>query len=111
MEENMTTEAYLQFIRDRITQLRLKEDMSEYKLSLAIGCNQGHINKITTGRTNPSMEVFLKICDYFRTDPSCFFDPRIDDPTLFNEAVQKLKRLNEKDKQFILTCIDRCLEE
>ncbi|MDO4296439.1 MAG: helix-turn-helix transcriptional regulator [bacterium] len=64
---------YKQFIRQRITELRVRKNISEYQLSIALGHSKGYIQSITSGHTLPSMEAFLEICDYFKLTPSEFF--------------------------------------
>ena len=54
-----------EFIRNRITELRLKKGISEYQLSLELGQNRGYIQAISSGRALPSMKQFLNICEYF----------------------------------------------
>ena len=65
------------FVRNRITQLRLENNISEYKLSLELGQNKGYIQSISSGRALPSMSVFFNICDYFNITPSEFFNENI----------------------------------
>ena len=47
------------FVRERITELRMLKDMSEYQLSLELGRSHSYIQSITSGKTSPSMSVFL----------------------------------------------------
>ena len=63
-----------EFIRNRITELRLKKGISEYQLSLELGQNRGYIQAISSGRALPSMKQFLNICEYFEITPLQFFD-------------------------------------
>ena len=58
-----------EFIRNRITELRLKRNVSEYQMSLDLGQNRSYIQAISSGRALPSMGHFLKICDYFEISP------------------------------------------
>lgn len=53
-----------QFVRNRITELRLKKDVSEYQMSLDLGKNKSYIQGISSGRSMPSMKQFFEICDY-----------------------------------------------
>lgn len=46
-----------EFIRNRITELRLKKGISEYQLSLELGQNRGYIQAISSGRALPSMKM------------------------------------------------------
>ena len=43
-----------EFIRNRITELRLKKGISEYQLSLELGQNRGYIQAISSGRALPA---------------------------------------------------------
>lgn len=87
------------FIADRITQLRMEKDISEYKLSYALGQSKSYINMITTGRANISVPGLLAICDYFGITPAEFFAPE------FNEDVRNLVKefncLNDENKAVI----------
>lgn len=63
-----------EFIRDRITQLRIKKNISEYKMSLDLGHSKSYIQSISSGKALPSMSEFLYICDYLGVTPKEFFD-------------------------------------
>ena len=41
---------YDDFIRERITRLRLERNLSEYQLSYELGQSKGYIQSITSGR-------------------------------------------------------------
>ena len=62
----------IEFIRERITQLRLQKGVSEYKMSYDLGHSRGYINNISSGKTLPSMTEFLAICEYFGIQPKNF---------------------------------------
>ena len=62
-----------EFVRERITQLRVRKDVSEYKMSYDLGHSRGYINNISSGKTLPSMTEFFAICDYFYITPEEFF--------------------------------------
>ena len=47
-----------EFVRERITQLRVRKDVSEYKMSYDLGHSRGYINNISSGKTLPSMTEF-----------------------------------------------------
>ena len=63
-----------QFIRDRITELRLQKDVAERKMSIELGHSTSYIHSIASGRALPSMTEFLYICDYFNITPMEFFN-------------------------------------
>lgn len=61
---------YSHFIGQRITQLRLEKDISEYQLSLELGLSKSYIQGITSGKSLPSIKQLLNICDYFGITPA-----------------------------------------
>ena len=90
-----------EFIRNRITDLRLKTDVSEYQMSLELGQNRGYIQSISSGKAMPSMAGFLNICDYFGITPLEFFDEAVDNPSALNRVYSVLKSLDEDDLELI----------
>lgn len=98
---------YADFMRDRISQLRLKKGVSEYKMSYDLGHSRGYINNISSGKALPSMNEFFVICDYFEITPLEFFDTEIQNPELIQKAVKGLKQLSDEDMMLMLTHINR----
>ena len=56
------------FIGERISELRLKKNVSEYQMSLDLGKNKSYIQSLTSGRSLPTMQSFLDICDYLEDE-------------------------------------------
>jgi len=98
------------FIRNRITQLRLKKGVSEYQMSYDLGRSRGYIYNISSGKALPPMKEFLAICDYFDLTPHQFFDESTDNPELIQKAIEGMKQLNEKDMLMLLGLINRLLD-
>ncbi len=96
-----------QYIRDRITQLRMQKGVSEYKMSYDLGHSRGYINNISSGKTLPSMTEFLAICDYFQITPAQFFHEHVHNPHTANELCQQLFTLSSADLALIETVIHR----
>lgn len=101
----------IQFVRDRITQLRLQKGISEYKMSYDLGHSRGYINNISSGKTLPSMTEFFAICDYFGITPVEFFDTNQENPKLSGEASLLLLQLDEDDLSLTLANIKRLLRK
>lgn len=99
------------FIRQRITDLRLLRNLSEYKLSIALGHSKGYIQSIASGHSMPSLESFLEICDYFNITPYEFFNDQL---TLERPQIQQilyyLQQLPDHDLEMIKDIARRCLE-
>lgn len=96
-----------QFIRDRITQLRLKKGVSEYQMSYDLGHSRSYIYNISSGKSLPPMLEFLQICDYFEITPSQFFDDSFENPALLQTAMEGLRKLNDDDLMLIIGNIRR----
>ncbi len=97
------------FVRDRITELRIKADISEYQLSLELGHSKSYIQSISSGRTSPSMTAFFEICSYFDISPLEFFDSDLKSPDQIHHIVDKLKLLPNEDLAFIDEALGRYL--
>ena len=95
------------FIRDRITQLRLKKQVSEYKMSLELGHSKSYIQSISSGRSLPSMPEFLYICKYFGITPYEFFDEESEEPALLQSLIQESRQLAEADLKLLISIAAR----
>lgn len=96
-----------EYVRERITQLRLQKGVSEYKMSYDLGHSRGYINNISSGKTLPSMSEFFSICDYFGITPIEFFDSNMTDPKLMQNTIQGLEVLNSDDLLLVQKLVER----
>lgn len=101
----------IEFVRERITQLRLQKDVSEYKMSYDLGHSRGYINNISSGKTLPSMTEFFAICDYFEISPAEFFSAKTANPKLSRTVTELLEQLDQEDLELTLTNIQRLLRK
>ena len=101
----------VEFVRERITQLRLQKGISEYKMSYDLGHSRGYINNISSGKTLPSMTEFFAICDYFEISPVEFFNSKSSNPKLSRSVLSALEQLDEDDLELTLTNIKRLLRK
>ena len=95
------------FVRERITQLRLEKGISEYKMSYDLGHSRSYIYNISSGRALPPMTEFFQICDYFEITPQQFFDMSTQNPEIIQKALEGMKRLDESDMLMLLEIINR----
>jgi len=101
---------YEEFVKDRITQLRLKKGVSEYQMSYDLGHSRGYIYNISSGKALPPLREFFGICDYFGITPQQFFDDGMSNPELIQKAVEGMRKLNETDMLMLLGIINRMLK-
>lgn len=99
-----------EFVRERITQLRLQKGISEYKMSYDLGHSRGYVNNISSGKTLPSMSEFFAICDYFAITPAEFFNQDMLNPKLTKQTQKDLERLCEKDLELLALIIQRLMK-
>lgn len=100
-----------EFIRNRITELRLKANVSEMQMSYELGKSRSYIQEISAGKSMPSMAGFLNICDYFGISPLEFFDPEMKAPDKINAVTNKLKKLSEADLELFDKLLTRFSEK
>ena len=99
------------FVRDRITQLRLKKGVSEYQMSYDLGHSRGYIYNISSGKALPPLKEFLAICEYLGVTPQQFFDEASPNPELIQKAVEGMSKLSEDDMLMLLGIINRLLKK
>ncbi|MBQ8000276.1 MAG: helix-turn-helix transcriptional regulator [Ruminococcus sp.] len=96
-----------QFIRERISVLRTKKGISEYKMSLDLGHSKSYIQSISSGKALPSLGEFLYICEYLGVTPKQFFDDDIQEPALLNELILLTKNMSEEDISILVNTARR----
>lgn len=94
-----------EWISKRMTALRLQKGVSAREMSLSLGQSSGYMNKVENGKTFPSMQVFLYICEYFSITPQEFFDLGVADPAELHEAIDHLKALPPEQFASIATLL------
>ena len=99
------------FIRKRITQLRIKKGVSEYQMSYDLGHSRGYVYNISSGKALPPMKEFLSICEYFEITPQQFFDESTTTPELIQKAIDGMRQLKESDLIMLLGIINRLKTE
>lgn len=100
----------LDFIRHRITQLRLSRQMSEYQLSLELGQCKSYIQGITSGKSLPSVKQLYNICDFFGITLSQFFDENNNSSQLYYQTVNAMQDLDESELEPIFMVVTRVVQ-
>lgn len=98
----MTVEESKQYIRERITRLRMKKGVSEYRMSQDLGRSKGYIQGVSSGKSLPSMDGFLNICSYLGVSTRDFFDSEAEDPSQLNRLVSLAKKLTPDDIMLLI---------
>ena len=95
------------YIRLKITELRIKKGVSEYKMSLDLGHSKSYIQSISSGRALPSLPEFLSICEYFDITPMSFFDEGVSEPALLKELNKNASTLSHEDLELLIAVSKR----
>ncbi len=96
-----------QFIRDRISILRTKKNISEYRMSTDLGHSKSYIQSISSGRSMPSMSEFLYICEYLGVTPKEFFDDSINEPQLVQKLYELTRNMSEDNLNVLISLAER----
>ena len=100
------TQRYITYMRERITDLRTKKDVSEHRMSLELGKSGSYIRGITSGAALPSLRELFNIMAYFEVSPSEFFDGLDDSDSLRTALRGRLMELNNEDLQKVSSFLD-----
>ncbi len=97
----------LQYIRDRISVLRTKKNVSEYRMSTDLGHSKSYMQSISSGRSMPSLGEFLYICEYLGVTPGEFFDEDIKEPQLVQRLCELTRNMPEADLKVLISTAER----
>lgn len=99
------------FVRNRISELRAKKGVSEYKMSLDLGHSKSYIQSISSGKALPSFSEFLYICEYLGVTPKEFFDTDSSEPQLVCKLTALAKRLTPEDLTALINMAERLADK
>lgn len=96
---------YTEWFASRVSQLRIQRGVSARDMSLSLGQSESYINKIENRRTQPSMQGFLYICEYFGITPKEFFDTETPAPQKVRQIAAEAERLTPDQADHVLQII------
>ena len=102
----MTETKYDEFVRSRITELRIKKNVSEHKMSLDLDKSGSYIRNITNGTALPSLRELFNIIAYFDMTPPEFFSPLERTDTPYARLCSRLRLLDDDGLEKIRIFID-----
>lgn len=106
METEMEIVRNMDFIRSRITQLRLEKEVSEHRMSLDLDKSGSYIRGIVNGLSLPSVKELLRIIQYFEMTPAEFFAPTNDRDDDYSRLCEHLRSLDATQLQKVNTFIE-----
>lgn len=103
----------MDFIRKRITELRLQRGISEYQLSYDLGHSKNYIHNIVNGHSQPSVKELLYLIEVLGTTPRDFFDEEqeFQNPILAKTIMDGVKGMKDEDLEAVLLVVKRLNEK
>lgn len=99
----------IEYVRQRITELRIKQDISEYQLSYDVGHSKNYVHNIVSGHSQPSVKELLYLIDALGVTPRDFFDEQEEfrNPYLSKKIMDGIRNMSDEDLQAVLLIIER----
>ena len=95
------------FVRNRISELRSKKGITEYRMSLDLGHSKSYMQSISSGRSLPSLPEFLYICDYLGVTPQEFFDNETSEIQAVSQLSRLVRHLSIDDLNILISIAER----
>ena len=99
-------EQYEMLLRERITYLRLKKNVSEHHMSLELGKSGSYIRNISNGKALPSLHELFNIIEYFGMTPAEFFNGMEVEPSPRVALQNKISELDDGDLEKVRLFLD-----
>lgn len=77
-------------IGERIRELREINNISANKLAISLDIDPSNISKIENGVSTPSLDLLMRICDFFKISMSDFFSDGINTEVLSDDTKELL---------------------
>lgn len=75
---------------------RLRKGISQFQLAIEVGLSKDYIGLIERGKSNPTLEIIVKICNYIDLDISMLFSTMSE--TELNSVKLEIDELEKKFK-------------
>lgn len=98
-------------IGKRMAARRKELGLKQYQLCEMIDVNYKYVSNLETGRSVPSLEVILKLCEALNTTPDYFLvGTNVNGLTADKELTDKISRLDDKSKKILSGIIDTLID-
>ncbi len=94
----------LDFVGRRITELRMKANISEREMSEQLGMGENYIQGISSNRQLPSLKMLFRICEYFDISLREFFCENEIQALILN-ITESMNDLDEEDLLLLMSII------
>lgn len=99
----------IEYVRQRITELRIKRNISEYQLSYDVGHSKNYVHNIVSGYSQPSVKELLYLIEALGVTPRDFFDETVEfsNPYLSKKIMEGIKGMSDENLEAVLLIIER----
>jgi len=101
----MADTRYEEFLRARITELRIQKGVSEHRMSLDLDKSGSYIRGISSGAAMPSVKELFNIIEYLGVSPSVFFGPLDSKDTPYAKLCERIRNLSVEDLEKVETLV------
>jgi transcriptional regulator with XRE-family HTH domain len=90
----------------RIAKRRKELNLKQYEVCELIDANYKYLSNLETGRSAPSLEMIMKLCEVLKTTPDYFLLGTDTSTITDNQLMYKIGRLSSKNKQLLNGIVD-----
>ncbi|MBQ8170838.1 MAG: helix-turn-helix transcriptional regulator [Oscillospiraceae bacterium] len=92
----------------RMAKRRKELELKQYQVCEMINVNYKYISNLETGRSVPSLEVIMNICEALQVTPDYLLLGTLGDTTLISDKslTERIGRLSQENKKLILGIIE-----
>ncbi len=103
----------IEYVRQKITELRIKRNISEYQLSYDVGHSKNYVHNIVTGYSQPSVKELLYLIEALGVTPRDFFDEAVEfsNPYLSKKIMEGIKGMSDENLEAVLLIVERLNEK
>ncbi len=94
----------------RIAKRRKELGLKQYKVCEMVDVNYKYLSNLETGRSSPSLELIMSLCEVLQTSPDYFLVGTERGGFIDTGIEEKISHLTESNKRLINGIIDLMLE-
>ncbi len=94
----------------RIAKRRKELGLKQYEVCEMVDVNYKYLSNLETGRSSPSLELIMSLCEALQTSPDYFLVGTESDRLIDKGIEEKIGKLTESNKRLINGIIDLMLD-
>lgn len=98
-------------VGQRIAARRKQLGLKQYQVCEMINVNYKYLSNLETGRSAPSLELIMSLCDALDTTPDYLLTGTDKSQITVNDITDKLKKLNNSNRMLVNGIIDLMLDQ